>query len=58
MMNTNKKHMVPQNVIDCAEKLDDPYISRNIRDNFVERLEVIKEYCEEVLMNYKMKKRK
>jgi hypothetical protein len=40
-----QKHLIPQIVIDCAEKMLDPNTNSNIRQNFEERLEAIKEFC-------------
>lgn len=45
----NQKHLVPQAVIDCAEKMMDEQTSQHIKENFRERLEATKKFCELVL---------
>ena len=52
----NQKHQVPQVVIDCAEKLLDEHTSMHIKDNYRQRLEAIKLFCEMVLEQKPAKK--
>lgn len=52
----NRKHLVPQAVIDCAEKLLDEHTSQHVKDNFRERLEATKLFCETVLEQKTAKK--
>ncbi len=40
------QHLIPINVIDLAEKLSDPKINENERNNYIHRLEVIRDYCD------------
>jgi hypothetical protein len=40
---------VPVNVQDIAEKLAQKYISENERNNYILRLEAIRDYCEDAL---------
>ncbi len=41
-----QKHLIPQIVIDCAEKMLDNKNNANIRQNFEERIEAIMKFCE------------
>ena len=54
----NQKHLVPQAVIDCAEKLLDEHTNQHVKDNFRERLEATKLFCEIVLEQKTFKKRR
>lgn len=54
----NQKHLVPQAVIDCAEKMLDEHTSQHVKDNFRQRLEAIKQFCEIALEQKNMKKRR
>lgn len=49
-MKSNKMHLVPQIVIDCAEGLS---TSKNINTKtaYEMRLEAIRDYCDDVLKN-------
>lgn len=54
----NQKHLVPQAVIDCAEKLLDENTTQHVKDNFRERLEATRLFCEIVLEQKTTKKRR
>jgi hypothetical protein len=54
----NQNHLVPQVVIDCAEKMLDESTNPNARDNYQQRLEAIKRFCELVLEQKNAKKRR
>ena len=41
-----QKHLIPQAVIDCVEKMLDPNTNYNARENFEQRVETIKKFCE------------
>ena len=43
-------HLVPQVVIDCAENIFNTSNNANVRDTYTHRIEVIREYCNEVLV--------
>ncbi len=53
----NQKHLVPQVVIDCAEKMLDEHTNHHVKQNFRERLEAIKQFCEIALNQKPQKKR-
>ena len=48
-MKESNIHLVPQVVIDCAENIFNPSNKAHVRDNYMMRIEVIREYCNEVL---------
>lgn len=54
----NQKHLVPQTVIDCAEKMLDEHTNQHVKDNFRQRLEAIKQFCEIALEQKNAKKRR
>ena len=54
----NQQHLVPQVVIDCAEKMLDERSNQNVRDNYTQRIEAIKRFCEVVLEQKNTKKRR
>lgn len=54
----NQQHLVPQVVIDCAEKMLDPRSNQNARENYQLRLEATKKFCETVLEQLNSKKRR
>jgi len=45
-------HLVPVNIIDLVDKLNDPTIRENERNNYVFRLEAIREYTNVCLNTY------
>lgn len=49
-MKSNKMHLVPQIVIDCAEGLNSAK-NINTKTAYEMRLEAIRDYCEDVLKN-------
>lgn len=53
-----QKHLVPQVVIDCAEKMFDDRNNASARDNYQQRVEAIKKFCEMVLEQANNKKRR
>lgn len=53
-----QKHLIPQAVIDCVEKMLDPSTNPNIRQNFEQRVEAIKKFCEAALDQNVTKKRR
>lgn len=53
-----QKHLVPQVVVDCAEKMLDEKSNPNTRDNYHQRVEAIKKFCELVLEQANNKKRR
>lgn len=54
----NQKHLVPQAVIDCVEKMLDERANSNTRDNYVQRIEATKKFCEIALEQMNSKKRR
>lgn len=54
----NQKHLVPQVVIDCAEKLLDHRTNSNTREVYQQRIEATKKFCEIVLEQMNSKKRR
>lgn len=50
-------HLVPVNIVDLVEKLNDPNIHENERNNYIIRIETIRDYCASALAknhsNYK-----
>ena len=51
------KNLIPQIVIDYADKmLNDKNVY--VRQNFLERIETIKDFCDKVIFEYKHPKRK
>lgn len=54
----NQQHLVPQVVIDCAERMLDERSNQNTRDNYAQRIEAIKRFCEVVLEQKNAKKRR
>ncbi len=53
-----QKHLIPQAVIDCVEKMLDPATNQNVRQNFEQRVEAIKKFCETALEQNTSKKRR
>ena len=53
-----QKHLVPQVVIDCVESMLDPKTNPNVRQNFEQRVEAIKKFCESALEQNTSKKRR
>jgi hypothetical protein len=45
-MKKNQLHLVPNNIQDIVEQLQNPNIRSNERMNYVLRLEAIRDYCE------------
>jgi hypothetical protein len=45
-------HLVPANVMDLVDKINDPNIKENERNNYVLRLETIREYTTICLNTY------
>lgn len=45
-------HLVPANIIDLAQKLNDKDIRENERHNYELRLEAIRDYCTTFLNTY------
>lgn len=54
----NQKHLIPQAVIDCVEKMLDENTNPHIKENFRQRLEAIKQFCEIALEQKNLKKRR
>jgi metal-responsive CopG/Arc/MetJ family transcriptional regulator len=54
----SQSHLVPQIVIDCAEKMLDERNNYNVRDNYQQRLEAIRKFCESALNQNNSKKRR
>lgn len=48
-MDKNKLLLVPQVVMDCAESAYKTTRNQFVRDNYILRLEAIRDYCIEVL---------
>lgn len=40
------QHLVPINIIDLVDKINDPRTNENERNNYILRLETIKDFCE------------
>lgn len=40
------QHLIPINIIDIVERLNDSNIRDNERNNYIHRLEVIRDYCD------------
>lgn len=40
------QHLIPINVIDLVEKLNESKINENERNNYIHRLEAIRDYCD------------
>jgi hypothetical protein len=53
-----QKHLIPQVVIECVEKMLDRSINPNVRQNFEQRVEAIKKFCETALEQNSSKKRR
>jgi len=45
-------HLVPANIMDLVDKLGDPTVNENERNNYVLRLEVIRDYTTTCLNTY------
>ena len=45
-------HLVPANVMDLVDKLNDPTVRENERNNYIFRLEAIREYTTICLNTY------
>lgn len=53
-LTVNKKlHLVPPNCIDLGENILNPTINPETKENYVARLEAIKEYCDSILEQHK-----
>lgn len=52
------KHLIPANIMDISDKLSDPKVRENERNNYILRLETIREFCDLALKNEKDKKHK
>jgi hypothetical protein len=50
------EHLLPVNIIDLVNKLNDPNIKENERLNYQLRIETISAYCAEALVKYHSKK--
>jgi hypothetical protein len=50
------EHLLPVNIIDLVEKLNDKNIRENERFNYQLRIEAISAYCAEALVKYHSKK--
>jgi hypothetical protein len=46
MKKFKNEHLLPVNIVDLVEKLNQPNIRENERMNYVLRLETIREYCD------------
>lgn len=46
MKKFKNEHLLPANVIDLVEKLNQPSVRENERMNYILRLETIREYCD------------
>jgi hypothetical protein len=63
-MNSNLLHLIPIIVVDLATKLVDSNIGEHEKNNYVMRIEAIKEYCDYALnkhntvKNLNLKKKK
>lgn len=44
-----KIHLVPEMIVDLGNKATDRSIVQHIRDNYIMRLEAIRDYCNSVL---------
>lgn len=40
------QHLIPINIIDLVEKLNDPRTNENERNNYLQRLETVRDYCD------------
>lgn len=40
------QHLIPANILDIFEKLNDPKLRDNERANYILRLETIRDYCD------------
>lgn len=54
----NQQHLVPQTLIDCAEKMLDERTNTNAKQNYQLRIEATKKFCETVLEQLNSKKRR
>lgn len=54
----SQQHLVPQVLIDCAEKMLDKHTNSNARENYQQRIEATKRFCETVLEQMNNKKRR
>jgi hypothetical protein len=41
----NNEHMIPVNIIDLVNKLNDKTVKQNELQNYIHRIEVIRDYC-------------
>lgn len=57
MMKMKNLHLIPVNIVDLVEKLNDNTVRENERNNYVLRIEAIRDYCAAALAknhsNYK-----
>lgn len=40
------QHLIPINVLDIIEKVNDPKTNENEKNNYIHRLEAIRDYCD------------
>lgn len=52
------QHLIPINIIDLVDKINDPRTNENERNNYILRLETIKEFCEIAIKKDKDRKLK
>ena len=48
-MNKDEMHLLPVIVIDCVEKMKNQHVSLDTRNNFEQRVRVIRDYCDREL---------
>jgi hypothetical protein len=53
-MKPQTQHLVPVNVIDLVEKINDPNVRENERNNYIFRLEATASYITESVSKYRM----
>ncbi len=46
MKKVKNEHLLPVNIVDLVQKLNDPSIRENERMNYILRLETIRDYCD------------
>jgi hypothetical protein len=52
------QHLIPINIIDLVDKINDPRTNENERNNYILRLETIKNFCEITIKKDKDRKLK
>ena len=52
------QHLIPINIIDLVDKINDPRTNENERNNYILRLETIKDFCETAIKKDKDRKLK